>query len=73
MTTALTRAVDCAPIHMIDTPIYMGIDFAETQDTWVIAAVRNDGTIHVLDSGFTAHPRRNWTPKEVVLQLRKPK
>ena len=73
MNAALTRAVDCAPIHMIDTPIYMGIDFAETRDTWVIGAVGNDGRVVILDAGFTDHPRRNWTPKDVVIQLRKQK
>ena len=73
MTTALTRAVDCAPIHMVNMTVFMGIDIAEAQYTWVIGALRHDGSILILDAGFTAHPRRNWTPKDVVLQLRKPK
>lgn len=71
MTAALTRAIDCAPIHMIYTQLCMGIDFAETLDSWVIAGIEPNGVIRVFAAGFTEHPRRNWTPKDIVCVLEK--
>jgi len=71
MTTSIARAVDVAPVHPINTPCFLGVDFGAARDTWVIACVRRDGGIEVLDAGFNEHPHRPYTIPDVLLKLEK--